>query len=81
MYWLVMLYIVFMVNIYDSIVIFLKQKGTDFGHFYFFLFVFFLCVVARFCGMGMIIQFFFHLLHLHHVVIVPFCNTKKLPNF
>ena len=34
-YWLVMLYIVFMVNIYDSIVIISKQKGPDFGHFYY----------------------------------------------
>ena len=34
-YWLVMLYIVFMVNIYDSIVIFSKQKGPDFGLFYY----------------------------------------------
>ena len=32
-YWLVMLYIVFMVN--DSIVIFLKQKIPDFGNFYY----------------------------------------------
>ena len=61
-----MLYIVFMVNIYDSIVIFLKQKGPDFGHFFyhtnfwvFLSFSFFFCVVVRFCGVGMIIQFFF----------------------
>ena len=48
-----------------SIVIFLKQKGTDFGHFYyhtnfwvFLSFVFFVCVVVHFCGVGMIIKFF-----------------------
>lgn len=87
MYWLVMLYIVFMVNIYDSVVIFLKQKGTDFGHFYyhtnfrvFLSFCFFVCCCSLlWCGYDFSV--FFHLLHLHHFVIVPFCNTKKLPNF
>ena len=74
-YWLVMLYIVFMVN--DSIVIFLKQKIPDFGNFYyhanFWVFLsfsfFFWCVVVRFCGVGMITQFFsIFCIILHHFV-------------
>ena len=88
-YWLVMLYIVFMVNIYDSIVIFLKQKGPDFGHFYyhtnfwvFLSFSFFLCVVVHFCGVGMITQFFsIFCIYIILWGFVPFCNTKKLPIF
>ena len=69
-YWLVMLYIVFMVNIYDSIVIFSKQKGPDFGHFYyhtnFWVFLsisFFLCCSLLWCGYDYSV--FFNLLHLH----------------
>ena len=58
-YWLVMLYIVFMVN--DSIVIFLKQK-IPFSFFFW-------CVVVRFCGVGMITQFFsIFCIILHHFV-------------
>ena len=88
-YWLVMLYIVFMVNIYDSIVIFLKQKGPDFGHFYYhtnfwvfhsFIFFFVCCCSLLWCGYDYSV--FFNLLHLHHFVgICTLLQHQETANF
>ena len=88
-YWLVMLYIVFMVNIYDSIVIFLKQKGPDFGHFYyhtnfwvFLSFSFFCCCCSLlWCGYDYSVFFSIFCIYIILWGFVPFCNTKKLPIF